>query len=105
MNFHATFFKQFLIKHILSCFSAIREALQNICVMHTLQYEHVLTFWCNVTYLSIHICDMLCLINYIFFQYIIIVCTLVWYDIYDTCSKHFWNNAIFSCSCHQNIYV
>jgi len=24
---------------------------------------------------------MLCLINYIFFQYIIIVCTLVWYDI------------------------
>jgi hypothetical protein len=25
--------------------------------------------------------DILCLINYIFFQYIIIVCTLVWYDI------------------------
>jgi hypothetical protein len=34
MNFHATFLKQFLIKHILSCFSGIREALQNICVMH-----------------------------------------------------------------------
>ena len=47
MNFHATCLKQFLIKHILSCFSGIREALQNICVMHTLQYEHVLTFWCN----------------------------------------------------------
>jgi hypothetical protein len=29
---------------IISCFSAIREALQNICVMHTLQYVHVLTF-------------------------------------------------------------
>ena len=48
MNFHATFLKQFLMKHILSCFSAIREALQNICVMHTSQYEHVLTFWSNV---------------------------------------------------------
>jgi hypothetical protein len=55
MNFHATFLKQFLIKHILSCFSGIREALQNICVMHTLQYEHVLTFWCNVTYLYISV--------------------------------------------------
>ena len=66
MNFHATFLKQFLIKHKLSCFSGIREALQNICVMHTLQYEHVLTFWCNVTYLYIYV--MLCLINYIFFS-------------------------------------
>ena len=57
MNFHATFLKQFLIKHILSCFSGIREALQNICVMHTLQhqYEHVLTFWCNVTHLYISV--------------------------------------------------
>ena len=48
--------------------------------MHTLQYEHVLTCWCNVN-IPVHICDMLCLIKYIFFQYIIIVCTLVWYDI------------------------
>ena len=51
MNFHATFLKQFLIKHILSCFSGIREALQNICVMHTLQYEHVLTF-CGISWLQ-----------------------------------------------------
>jgi virulence-associated protein VapD len=47
MNFHATFLKQILIKHILSRLSGISEALQNICVMHTLQYEHVLTFWCK----------------------------------------------------------
>ena len=25
------------------------------CVMHTLQYEHVLTFWCDVTYLYISV--------------------------------------------------
>jgi hypothetical protein len=43
MNFNATFLKQILIKHILSCFSGISEALQNICVMHTL---YVLTFLC-----------------------------------------------------------
>ena len=53
--FHATFLKKKLIKHILSCVSGIGEALQNICVMHTLQYEHVLTFWCNVTYLYISV--------------------------------------------------
>ena len=29
--------------------------LYKICVMHTLQYEHVLTFWCNVTYLYISV--------------------------------------------------
>ena len=114
---------------------------KNICVMHTLQYEHVLTFWCNVTYLYIPVIririrlvllpikgpqgannliqwlkwletykdtckhDVLCLINYIFFSvhhYCVHTC-LVWH--YDTCSKHVWNNVIFSCSCHQNKYV
>ena len=83
MNFHATFLKQFLYQTYIIIFQCYQGSFTKyMCNAYILVYIQ-----CNMT---VHICDMLCLINYNFFSlhhYCVQTC-LVWQNIYYTCSKH-----------------